>query len=194
MHAINYIKAPRNVNKKQLLNQINDEVIKEGDGGDYLSYGKLKDEKHWHENRIYRNEEEARKAINGYDNGWYDDHAVLFYDTESVEPSAKAKSIIQRIHGLQQKLEAFYKDSDVHNRKSDSITCRNCKSRIMLAYFRGRFRCPVCGEDMRSESVLKRDAKLRADIDRAQRELVNERDSHAGKAPVMWLVKYEYHC
>lgn len=34
----------------------------------------------FHDDVVYKNVEEAEKAIKNYDRGWYDDHAVLFKD------------------------------------------------------------------------------------------------------------------
>ena len=35
---------------------------------------------HFHETPVYKSREEAEKAIERLDRGWYDDHAVLFKD------------------------------------------------------------------------------------------------------------------
>ena len=40
---------------------------------------------HFHDYPVYKNREEAEKAIKQMDRGWYDDHAVLFKDGRVIK-------------------------------------------------------------------------------------------------------------
>lgn len=37
-----------------------------------------------HKGKVYKNYDEAVAAIQKFDNGWYDDHVVMYYDTSAV--------------------------------------------------------------------------------------------------------------
>lgn len=195
MHSVQYNIYPQNTKREDILAEIN-EIVQDGTdwGCDYYEYGKLTRNDHWHESRIYKNKEEALEAIRRYDNGFYDDHAVLFHDTDAAKETAKTKAIIERIGRIRQRLLKLEADTDVHNRKSATITCRHCDSRINLAYYHGRHDCPVCGGDMRSQTTLNRIAEVGQTLVSAKKQLQEERDRQSGECPVMWLVKFEYHC
>lgn len=194
-HRIQYIVADKNVNKKELLANICEEVEHEDweEGGSY-DPNQLK----WHDGRIYDTKEEAHEAIERLDNGWYDDHAVLFRDSESIMKKTKRMETLEaRIEAEYKKKSAYANDHKITNRKSAFLTCPHCNSKIALAYYRGTHFCPVCGADLYSNTVIIRLDKFDTKIKELQNELEQEEREAAKraakKAPVKWLVKYEYH-
>ena len=58
-------------------------------------------------------------------------------------------------------------------------------------------KCPLCGEDMRSDTVLKNIARLKAlekELGKAIREEELKLAEKVGKkCEILWLVKVEYH-
>lgn len=72
---------------------------------------------------------------------------------------------IKRLAAAERKAEERYREvcaaTDIHNRKSKTITCKACGSRVELARFKGSV-CPVCKKSLRSESARER-------VDRAKK-------------------------
>lgn len=79
-HSINYAVYERNVSRKAVLAEIQEEVTHESwrEGGRYPD-GQLK----WHDDRVFETEEDAQRFLERYE-GKYDDHAVLFRNVESI--------------------------------------------------------------------------------------------------------------
>lgn len=188
-HCVNYIAVSKNSSRQAILDDIREEVMHNDweEGGNY--HENLK----WHEKKIYRDKDEAFEAIRRFDNGWYSDHAVLFHDTDDLKKTAKITKLEERIANEKQKLNDYTLKNKIANRKSDTITCPHCHSRIALAYYRGFSDCPVCGTDMRSATVLERIDGYKKKIETLSKQLRDEKIKACEKAPVKWLVKYEYH-
>lgn len=193
MHRIAYATIPKDDDRVALLKRISAEVARKSDADDEYT-GSLWRTDHWHDDVTYPSRQEAEKAIKDMDNGFYDDHAVLFYDTSKVPETDRMKTLRDRIDRLESRRCKAETDSDIHHRKSKSITCRKCGSVIMLHYYWGHCACPVCGTDLRSESVRKRIHLIESALKRTKSELKSEQDKRFEACPVKWLVKYEYHC
>lgn len=194
-HVVQYSIVDKNIDKNALIADICYEVEHEDwlEGGTYDA-GQLT----WHNDKIYDTEEEAREAIERFDNGWYDDHAVLFHDASGIaKKTKKIETLENRINNETAKKKAYIEQNAITNRKSASITCPTCNSRITLSYYRGTHFCPVCRGELYSSTVLVRLKKFDEKIDELTKELKKaEREQakkNAAKAPVKWLVKYEYH-
>lgn len=134
--------------------------------------------------------EEARDAVDEM-HGFYSCNAVLYRDAD-LSPIGDAPSYRK----LRERVEEA--ETDVHNRKADSITCPRCRSRIMLAYYKGEHECPVCRTDMRSESARKRVANAwdrhRELQSRLRAERIRLAKKLAKNAPLRWCVDYDFHC
>lgn len=57
--------------------------------------------------------------------------------------------------------------------------------------------CPVCRGELRSKTVVDRIEKFEAKIEELKSQIKDEEQSMSlkvsSKAPVKWLIKYEYH-
>ena len=74
-HAIGYLNVRKTeTTPKKILKELNSFAYDPEETSGY--HGNLK----FHEKPIYKNREEAHKAIEKLDKGWYDDHAVLYRD------------------------------------------------------------------------------------------------------------------
>lgn len=89
---------------------------------------------------------------------------------------------IKRLAAAERKAEERYREvcaaTDIHNRKSKTIICKACGSRVELARFRGSV-CPVCKKSLRSESARER-------VDRAKRRMRRRSNAlrrHAPRTP-----------
>ena len=194
-HVIQYAIMDKNGNKDALIADICYEVEHEDwqEGGTYNPRQLT-----WHDGKIYDTKEEAHQAIEQFDNGWYDDHAVLFRDTDTVtKKTKKIETLESRIAAEQDKKAAYISDHQITNRKSAFMTCPKCNSKIALAYYTGTHFCPVCGGDLYSNTVVMRLDKFDTKIKELKKELKKEEreqaKKNAAKAPIKWLVKYEYH-
>lgn len=190
-HAINYIIVDKNADRAAVIADICEEVEHSAwqEGGIYN--GTLKKSNHWHEGTVYDSEEDAREAISRFDNGWYDDHAVLFRDTSALE-SAATKRIAEQIAKTKEKKRDYVEANHVTSRKSTFIGCPHCGSKLSREHLK-RDTCPLCGTDLRSETVRSRIEGLDEKRRELESRLVDEKKKLAKKAPVKWLVKYEYH-
>ena len=201
-HNINYMTADRNVKKNRVIAEIDYEVehVAWEECGRY--HGNLT----WHDDKIYPDENAAYKAIEEFDNGCYDDHAVLFHDTHAVEqkPTKKLETLRKRLEDEQKKRDEYIVLHRVTHRKSEFMGCPTCGSKINLRYMSKNVRygysdhlCPVCHGELRSKTVVDRIEKFEAKIEELKNQIKDEEQSMSlkvsSKAPVKWLIKYEYH-
>ena len=186
----------KTANRAGILAEISEEVERNGDARAPYNESHMT----WHESPVYADREAAERAIEGFDKGFYDDHAVLFHDCDDAKPTAAVERLEERIWAERQKKLAYIDAHRVKSRKSESITCPKCGSRIMLAFYREvrepefyKGSCPVCNADMRPKSTLERIDAYDARIAELKERLAEEKRKGCEKAPVKWLVKFEYH-
>lgn len=141
---------------------------------------------------------EAWDYLKEQDKGGYDCLAVRFRATEGLKwtPSAELLKAKARARELGERLERFQREHDVRNFKAELIGCRLCGSKVARGYLNNS-RCPVCGSDLRSESVLAEQGRLNKEYEAVcekERELtMRDIDKQSKKCPVKWLVKFEFH-
>ena len=84
------------------------------------------------------------------------------------------------------------------------MRCPTCGSKINLRYMAKNARygyadhlCPVCRGELRSKTVVDRIEKFEAKIEELKSQIKDEEQNMSmkvsSKAPVKWLIKYEYH-
>lgn len=147
----------------------------------------------FHDGKVYDNEAEAMEAIGSYDDGWYSDHAVLFKDCAAVKKTAAMRKKDEQIAAAREKACEINEKYRLPSGSTAYIGCKECGSKISRKHLRS-CNCPVCGKDLRSntdiarvEAALKRIQKLVDEYNEMEKKLKD-------KAPIRWLVKYEYHC
>ena len=69
--------------------------------------------------------------------------------------------------------------------------CKSCGSKLSRVHIKTN-RCPVCGADLRPQTMQKAVEAARAKWNRAQ-DAYNAYVKAHSKSKVMWLVKIEYH-
>lgn len=159
--------------------------------------GTLNGDRAWHEDMVYACRQDAIDAIERMDKGFYDDHAVLFYDVDSLKPTAAMNAIKRRQDETEKKREALIADSHAWTgRKSKYVTCEGCGSRLNVERLRSMRTCvcPLCRNDLRSETVLNRIKAYDEKIKELRGKYANEMKKLKSKAAVKWLVKMEVHC
>ena len=189
MHNVEYFEYPAKVDCRKVQKELDDyvaaETREEGGGGLFRPI-------RWLGNIIYSDREAAEHAIRDKDNGCYDQLAVKFFhyspvkDKKTEELEAKIKEAYAELSRREQKLYP-------EQLTSEYIGCKACGSRLSRSHLvrhRNNF-CPVCGKDMRPESMLKSIEVARGRWNRAKEELRMHKQH--GKADARWLVKIEYH-
>jgi len=145
----------------------------------------------------------ACEYIDKHDSGWYDQLAVKY--KEYPRPD---KTKLNKYEELCQKAQAArkeYNDYESHNHfkdvKAAFIGCPTCKSKINREIYTTKWTatkanfCPVCREDMRSETMKKKSEAMKAKWDKLSKQAEEEMKKQQAKLKpeTRWLVKFEYH-
>lgn len=183
MHNIGYSSYPEKCNRKEVLEIIQDIAAEDGDG----YHGAPR----WHDEIApLASRDEAQKWIQAHDKGWYDDHAVRYYDYSRLKDTKKIAELKQKATDIAKKKAEYTVEHSVKKLKAVLITCPNCGSKLSREHLRSE-KCPLCGTDLRSKTTL--DALKRYDERIADTWKAVEAEQRKGKGEVRWLVKYEYH-
>ena len=208
-HIVGYTVQRTNKNKDDILNEIAENAYREGDGYDTSQM-------HWHDDIVYQSKKEAMDAISLLDQGFYDDHAVLFkhyegLDTTSMpKPNKTEQAANENVTNKIKALNAYIEKHHVSDYKSKLVTCPNCGSKIATDWLdpnkhnithSERDNCPVCHSSLQAESTLAHIQKLSENVDKAkikahqlqQRRIDRWQKSMEKQVETCWLIKYEYH-
>jgi len=162
-------------------------------------------------NNMLDSREEAEKWIEENDRGWYDQVAVKFKHVDEAKLQKIKAEDTKRKELLKKWEETCSKKNELDNKKhyeevsSEYVGCKKCGSRINRVKLlstamvkNGNF-CPVCREDLRPESTLKRikayddkAEKLLGDLREYDKKLEAKLAKKEGEN-IKWLVKTEYH-
>jgi hypothetical protein len=150
----------------------------------------------------FEDSDAASQYLDENDKGDYDNLAVRYYSVdERLITSAKLTDLVKRRGELAvqrlNKNNIYYPDTV----SAAYIGCKKCGSKLSREWLQKRTlrsnKCPVCGCDFRSETMLKairslddRINKIDADIE-AERAKIRLKLRKKGE--VRWLVKFEYH-
>lgn len=191
-HVINYYDYAGKVNKRAVEAELDDmvrhETYKEGgnglDGGiRWLDF-------------ICANRDSAREYIDSHDKGWYDNLAVQYRHYPKPMTSKKYEDLMRRYDEARKQYNELSNALYCKEFKSQYLGCKKCGSKLNKDYMRSN-NCPLCGEDMRSDTTKKNIARLRdlcKDLEKRLKEERNHLEEKAIKSSVIrWLVKIEYH-
>ena len=183
-HVVGYFSEKEKCDRKRVLADIVEMAERDGDG--YPGAVKWHDEVAPLENR-----DAAEKFIQAHDRGWYDDHAVRYYDFSNTKETKTISEAREKINETTAKAAEYAKAHSVKNQKAAFIGCAKCGSKISKEYLRGES-CPVCRNDLRSKTVLDTLVKYNAKVNALLEKIKKEKEKQTGE--VRWLIKYEYHC
>ena len=184
-HNIYRTSFPENCNRRDVLNNICERANREGDG--------YSGPMHWHDEvPPLPNREAAEKWITAHDTGWYNDHAVRYYDHSKASITPKIKELQEKHAALCIKIAKYEKSHSVKNLKATFIGCPNCSSKLSKEYLRSE-RCPLCGTDLRSKTTLDTLAGYRAKQKEITNKIAQEQEKQKAARRILWLVKYEFH-
>ena len=71
-----------------------------------------------------------------------------------IEPSPKMRSLAKRLKEKEERLAAYKETQNEKKFAGDFITCPHCHSRVNAGFVKPPL-CPVCGDDMRSNTAVK---------------------------------------
>lgn len=71
-----------------------------------------------------------------------------------IEPSPKMLSLAKRLKEKEERLAAYKETQNEKKFAGDFITCPHCHSRVNAGFVKPPL-CPVCGDDMRSDTAVK---------------------------------------
>lgn len=140
-HAIDYMTFDRKMPRRRMLEAVenwakeNVDPYEHSEDGNIWNIdvydGSLNGDRAWHEDTVYACRQDAMDAIERMDKGFYDDHAVLYYDVDSLKPTAVMKDIKRRQEETEKKRETLNADSHTWaGRKSKYVTCEQCGSKL----------------------------------------------------------------
>lgn len=182
-HLISKIDVRENIDKRDIMNMIQNEARRNGDG--YSS------SMTWHENVLpLKNREEAEKFIEKKDNGFYDDHAVRYFDYSNAKETKILQTYREKLMATKIKLKEYEKKHSIKVLQAKFLTCSKCGSKINKDYIH-RERCPICNKDLRSKTILETIDNYNQRILEIEKKIQEEKEKQKGE--VKWLVKYEYH-
>ena len=187
MHNIHYRDYPENINKKDVQ-------------AEWDHYAAMED---WQEgatglgspirwiNETYNSYEEAQKAIEKHDKGWYDQLAVKYVDRHKNKDDSKMKALTEA--SVEAMNEYNRRDRIIYPQtlQASLITCKKCNSKLAKSYLKSNL-CPVCRTDLRPEHILKSIESAKNKWDRKQRDIKDYMTKH-GKKEIRWVVKIECH-
>ena len=180
--------------KDRIFCILNDRASREGDSE---SGNGLNSNIRFLEHKIYDNEGDAYKAIEKLDKGWYDQLAVKFYDYEKRKETKSIINLREKIKTKNEEFDKYKEKNSVKNRKSKFIGCPKCESKINKDYIKDYNwnRCPLCHEDLSSDTLKKSMINKVNQIYDMQEKLRSQikDNNQKGKKNVKWLVKTEFH-
>lgn len=186
-HAIHYIEVDEKANKNSVMTDIHEHARRDGDSG-YSS------KMTWHDEiSPLLSREEAEAFIEAHDKGFYDDHAVRFFDYSGATKTAKITEYEMKIAELMKAKQKYIAEHSVRNFQAKYIGCPKCGSKINKDYLRAE-RCPLCGMELRSQTTLDKIKWFDTKIEDYRNRVDMEKMKQKNKAKIKWLVKYEYHC
>lgn len=184
MHNICYREYPESTPKHEIVDKVLKIVSTSGDryGTDRITFHDV----------VCDNYSAAQAYINTKDNGFYDGHAVKYYDFSKVKDNKRVEDLEKKIAETRDKKRAFSDAHSVKSQKAAFIGCPKCGSKLSRERLRGNS-CPLCSQDLRAPSTLERLKSYDNRISEYEKQIAQERLKNKKKARVMWLVKFEYH-
>lgn len=183
-HIIGYLSEKENCNRAMVMLKIQEIAEQDGDGYP----GRMT----WHDRvEPLKNHDAAEEFIKAHDKGWYDDHAVRYFDYSRAKETKKISEYRAKIEETRAKQGEYAREHSVMKQKAAFIGCGKCGSKIAKEYLRSEY-CPVCRTDMRSKTTIETLDRYQKKIDGLWKKIEEEKEKQTGE--VRWLIKYEYHC
>jgi predicted RNA-binding Zn-ribbon protein involved in translation (DUF1610 family) len=183
---IEYFTYTERKSTKAIENELNSYAAREGDGGGLPGKIKFID-------KVFPDYGHAVEFIKSNNTYNYDCMAVKYKALPEGKSTKKLDELRIRRH---QALEEYRNMSQyvvAKDFKSEFVGCKDCGSKINREYIKSNA-CPVCGKDMRSDTIQKRLLAMREKVEKLEKAIDEEQEKLFYKSgKVYWLVKIEYH-
>lgn len=188
-HNIKHYVYPENVDKKRLESELNimvsHETYQESGGG-------LNHPIRWID-IICEDREAAEEYIRTHDRGWYDQLAVKFHNMDRLVPTKALLELKAKRDALWDKFQKADKTVVAKEFKAQYVACKKCGSKLNREYLDRNF-CPVCGNDMRSDTLKANLERMRGQLSELDKKIREEERKTVKKASkISWLIKIEWH-
>lgn len=99
--------------------------------------------------------------------------AVAFYS--DVPDSDDVLAAVERVRAAEEKVAKYAEEKTVRKFQAKTIGCRFCDSSIAKDYLKSDI-CPVCGHDLRIQSVIDGENQLKQKVEDAKAQLELQKD------------------
>ena len=183
-----------NDNKKALqkaYDDINDEVRRNADLYEFPNMC-ARNRIIKYSNKIFTSYEEAKKYLfNNCEWSRKINPYVKFIDIEKAKVTSKMQAIEKRINDTYEKKMTYIEKEHIVNHKSNLIGCCKCNSKIARLYIGKNDKCPVCGNDLRSDTVKNTIKRYEEIINDCKKQLTEEKKKQSEKCPHKYLLMFE---
>lgn len=184
-HCVMYTTYPATRSLDDIKNDVINIVCDSGDG-----YGT--ENLRMPTDKIFNSYEDAQNYTHAVDKGDYDGIAVKYRNILALTDNNIISELRTTISDIVSKKNNYVKEHSVKKHKASYISCQSCGSKLNKEKLKAEY-CPLCNTDLRSASTLERISAFDKQIDKCRIKIHQERLKQKDKAPVEWLVKYEYH-
>ena len=188
-HAVDYITVDK---RSEIMPAAEEYAFYNTDRGEN-PHGTYHGNMHIHDSPICESWEDAKGRIEGWDLGFYSDHAVQFKDKSALKPTKQMEDVKRQIAETRAKKDKFIEEHMPNRVKAEFIGCKNCNSKIAKKYLKYTH-CPVCRADLRPKSTIELIEGYDEKIAELRKKYSELQKKQTGKCPVKWLVKVEVHC
>ena len=189
MHCIHYVTFDENTSTKEIESTVQDWALRYSDSGGLCEAIRFVD-------KVFDDRKKAESYIKAIDHT-YGNFAVKFKCAAENNTSAKLKDLNEKFTKAHNEYYALRDACHFKTITSAFIGCKNCGSKLSREHLvrKGVNGCPMCGAELRPQTVLDRISKKKADLENITKAIEKEQNRLAKtKGVVKWLVKYEYHC
>lgn len=184
-HCVDYTTYPATWSLDEIKRDIIEIVYNSGDG-----YGT--ENIRMPTNKIFNSYEDAKNYTYAADKGYYDGIAIKYRNISALADTNIISELRAKRLDIMSKKNKYVEEHSVKKHKASYISCQSCGSKLNKDKLKNE-RCPLCNTDLRSVSTLERIYAFDKQIDKYHMKIHQEQLKQKDKAPVEWLVKYEYH-
>ena len=146
----------------------------------------------WYDDLILNNYDEARLFLKENDRGNFDNLAVRYMELPEGVTSVELESLRLQFEQAVKEQGNLERTDYIQSLKAEYIGCKGCGSKVSKKYIKFN-KCPVCGYDLRSDSVKRKIAEAKNKVKEIQEQIKQEEQKLMGQdVNIKWLIKIEY--
>lgn len=189
-HNPTFLSFKLSINSEEILNSVNHHIFSNTTGDSYSPRSGIRFLK-----GIISDYDSAVQFLEKNDI-YYDDCIAVkykYYDSRTSKPSKKLLDLEEKRKDIYKKYYELNAKVIFKEFKSQYVGCKKCGSKLNKDYLRTN-KCPLCGNDMRSETLLKQIESYKNKLESLDVQIADEKRKLAEKSGDMrWLVYFDYH-